>query len=112
MPVPKRTTKVDADELHNAMRHGAMTEIVKQIVETQIGFTIALPGTPQGIRKTLRDHGMHAVATRFLIAALATYAKTFGAELPHDLRAPFIQAYECAAAEYVEAWLASNEPKS
>ena len=112
MPVPKPATKVDADELHNAMRHGAMSEIVKSIAETQIGFTIALPGIPQGIRKTLREHGMHAVTTRFLTATLATYPKTFGAQLPDDLRGPFVQAYEVAAASFIEAWLASNEVES
>jgi len=112
MPVPKQATKLVADELHSAMRHGAMSMIVAQIAETQIGFTIALPGIPEGIRKTLRDHGMHTVTKRFLAATLATYPKTFGAPLPPDLREPFIQAYECAAANFIEAWLASNEPKS
>lgn len=112
MPVPKQATKIDADELHNAMRHGAMSEIVKSIAETQIGFTMALPGVPEGIRKTLREHGMHAVIGRFLTATLATYAKTFGAPLPNDLRGPFIQAYECAAVNFIEAWLVNNEPKS
>lgn len=112
MPIPKPTTKVDADELHNAMRHGAMSTIVKQIAETQIGFTIALPGIPEGVRKTLREHGMHTVTKRFLTATLATYPKTFGAPLPPDLHEPFIHAYECAAADFIEAWLASNEVES
>lgn len=112
MAIPKRTTKVDADELHNAMRRGALTEIVGQIVQTQIGFVLELPGFRDSVRKTLRDSGMESVTERFLIATYATYVKTFGAPLPPDLREPFKTEFRKHAAQYIEGWLASDEPKS
>lgn len=89
MPVPKPTTKVDADELHNAMRRGALSQIAQQIVQTQVGFAIELPGMAEVVQQAAREYGIYQAAKRFLEACNATYALTFGAELPKDLRLPF-----------------------
>jgi hypothetical protein len=103
---------MDAAVMHEAMRVGLLDQLANEIASTQIGFVLELPGMRDATRRTLRDQGMETVTDRFFESTQATYVKTFGAALPHDLCAPFKAAFMKAAAEYVEAWLASDGPKS